>query len=1058
MSEADEFFSLFAQAPEPSSAPTPAPTWKVLLVDDEPDIHSVLRLALMGMRVEGRELELLDAHSAATAKDLLARHPDIALILLDVVMESELAGLDLVRHIRRDIGNHALQIVLVTGQPGYAPQREVVQDYAIDGYRLKSELTSDRIFVSVYAAIRTYAAFLELQCLRLDLEEQVRRRTAELENSHRRLSETEFALERIGVAIHWIDCGGRLLYVNDAACAMLGYSREELLGMTVQDFDPHFPGGQFRPLARPFRELGFGRFESANRRKDGRLVPVEVNLYYRENAPGDGHFIGFVTDISQRKEAEQALVRAKEEAEAASRAKSAFLANMSHELRTPMNAIVGLTHLLQRGVRDDAQRDKLQKISDSAHHLLSVINAVLDISKIEAGKFSLEVTDFEIDRVFQGVVGLVLEKARAKNLDLVIDIDPAFPPKLRGDPTRLAQALLNYAGNAVKFTERGSIVLKARIDEENEEALLARFEVRDTGIGIPPEALGRLFQSFEQADTGLNRRYGGAGLGLAITRRLAEMMGGGGGAESALGVGSTFWFTARLGKSEQVAERRPQTQWQARRALIVDDAPEAREVLADLLRSLFRRVDAAGDGKSALRLVVEADRAGDPFDLVVLDWRMPGLDGMETARRLRELPLSQPPAHLLATAYDEPELRENARQAGFLAVLTKPVTPSSLYDAVAELWNSASRSALAEPPASDIEARLARDFRQARLLLCEDNPVNQEVALELLREASLSVDLAENGAVAVDKARRCDYDLILMDIQMPVMDGLAAAAAIRALPGRASTPILAMTANAFGEDRQRCLEAGMNDHVAKPVDPDALFEALEKWLAPRRSAIVSKRAATEASADAGAEDLRAKLAAIPGLDAETGLNAMGGKMDRYAALLRRFVERHDDEASRVRACLTKGDWNGAERAAHSLKGAAGAVGAARLHSLATEINLAIRERREIESLADRLRIFEREWQPFAESVRALPGEFDADARPPNQARAEEIADRIENLLANDDIQAGEAMRAGAPLLRLAFGEPFEAVKRKIEEFDYPTALEALRALRRDGGDAGGATP
>lgn len=1059
MSEDDEFYSLFAEEPDDPEPATPsAATWKVLLVDDEPDIHAVLRLAMMGMRAEGRELELLDASSATEAKTLLKRYPDIALVLLDVVMESELAGLELVRHIRRDACNHALQIILVTGQPGYAPQREVVQDYAIDGYRLKSELTSDRIYVSVYAAIRTHAAFLELGALREELENQVRRRTTELEESNRRLSETEFAMERVGIGIHWADAAGRLLYVNAAASAMLGYSREEFLTMGISDFDPHYPGDRFEELSRPFRQTGFGRFETENRHKDGHLVPVEVSLYYRESAAGEGRFIAFVTDISRRKEAELALVRAKEDAEAASHAKSAFLANMSHELRTPMNAIVGLTHLLQRGARDDGQRDKLQKISESAHHLLSVINAVLDISKIEAGKFALETADFELERIFHGVAGLVLDKARAKDLDLVIDIDPKFPARLHGDPTRLTQALLNYAGNAVKFTERGSIVLKARIQEETGEDLLARFEVRDTGIGIAPEAMDRLFQSFEQVDAGLNRRYGGAGLGLAITRRLAEMMGGDAGAESRQEVGSVFWFTARLGKLAASAERRPREQSPVRSALIVDDAPEAREVLAELLAPMFRRVETVGDGETALRMIEAADLAGDPFDLIVLDWRMPGLDGIETARRLRELPLSQPPARLLATAYDEPELRETALRLGCNAVLIKPVTPSSLYDALAGMLSGTPQTYDSEAPPPIYDARLSRNFRpggfrQAHLLLCEDNPINQEVALELLRERGLSVDLAENGEIAVEMAKRCDYDLILMDIQMPVMDGLTAAKAIRALPERASTPILAMTANAFVEDRQRCLAAGMNDHVAKPVDPDALFEALEKWLPPRGPGIAARRSAPEPDSSAERHDLRASLAAIPGLDIDRGLGTMGGKADRYAALLCRFVEHHENEASRIGDALTCGNLTGAERQAHSLKGAAGAVGAAHLHDLASSINLAIRERRDIGYIAERLRDFERAWQPFAAAVAALPCDGDGGATCIDAAQVGEIADRLEELLANDDIQASEILRIHLSLLRLAFGHSIEFVKRKVEEFDYPAALEALRALRgtNDGG-------
>ncbi len=773
---------------------------------------------------------------------------------------------------------------------------------------------------------------------------------------------------------------GTILNCNDNFVELMGSSRAKLIGYNFarDSKDEKLRAALLKAISGERSEYE-GYYKSVTGNK---TTPLRIVFNPTEPEKSPTEVIATLEDISERKRMEKELIEAINTADEANKAKGDFLANMSHEIRTPMNAVIGMSHLALKTELTPKQQDYLHKIQSSANSLLGIINDILDFSKIEAGKLDMEAVDFNLDDVLDNLANLVTVKAQEKeDLEVLFATASDVPRFLVGDPLRLGQVLINLANNAIKFTDSGEIVVSSELVKQDSDEITLKMSVSDTGIGLTQKQISKLFQSFTQADTSTTRKYGGTGLGLTISKRLVEMMGGKIWVESEPGQGTTFIFTAVFGRGTGKEKERPKTPADLRgmKVLVVDDNATSRDIFQEMLESFNFEVTLAASGAEGL---AEFESAGPdhPFELVLMDWKLPEMDGFEVSRRIKKHPgIRRTPAIIMVTAYGREEMMQKSEAEGLDGFLIKPVNPSMLFDMIMQTFGKDKDPQPKVSYRKDQEAEALKAIDGAHILLVEDNEINQQVAQEILAGAGFKVSIANNGLEAVNLVKESVYDAVLMDVQMPVMDGYTATRKIRELQLTAHSsklkaddgggllgsggqqpatsnhrpvPIIAMTAHAMTGDHEKSLEAGMVDHVTKPIDPEHLFATLLKWIQPR------KRTAGDSSLDSGIHEKQSTTAAedtalvsgfntptdkdafptsLPGFDLDAGLKRLQGNQELYKKLLLNFGGSYSNATHDIRQALDSADYENAHQLVHSLKGVAANLAAGRVQKATIEL-------------------------------------------------------------------------------------------------------------------------
>lgn len=831
-----------------------------------------------------------------------------------------------------------------------------VGDVAMDQVRKTGSLIFGILLISLFLGIWFSRKLARQEISLEETERDLRRSEKEAYDAKELLlakQDTERAFSELSAYIQAIDqhaivsvtdVEGRIIQVNQKFCESSGYLQEELLGQdhNIVNAGIH-PESFYVEVLNTIKQGKIWHGEECYRTKSGDLIWLDSTIVPIKDI--DGRIVRFISirlDVTESKLTQQKLETANQKAEEATRAKSMFLANMSHEIRTPMNAIIGMAYLALKTELTPRQKDYIEKVHSAAKSLLGIINDILDFSKVEAGKLELEKTRFLLEDVAGNALSLLRQRAHEKEIELLFDI---AEPRLLGDSgaflgdaMRLGQIIINLLSNSVKFTHQGYVKLSIGIEEYSDNDVLLRFTIRDTGIGMTAEQVANLFKEFSQADGSTTRKYGGTGLGLTISKKFVELMGGRIWVESISGEGSSFIFNARFPIAKPVPPVVAVLPGVDRlRVLVVDDQVEARLVLIDLLNALGvgiahgQGIDSAASGEATLGMIEQAHKAGQPYDMLLLDWIMPEMDGGELLQALKNLGMTHPPLPVVVSAYDSEMIHNVAGSFGVQQFLPKPVLPEALR----KLLNILTGAVVNERSGNQ-ESLSNSDLNGMRVLLVEDNLINQQLAVELMESRGITVTVASNGQEALNQLAAVSighYHVVLMDLQMPVMDGYEATRRLRADARYFSLPLIAMTAHAMVEERDRCLALGMNDHLSKPIEPDDFYAMLSRfYINPIDSApsIVSPATA----------DNEAVLPEIDGLDIASGMRRAGNNRQLYIKLLSRFASDFADYNQTFADYYANTQWDEAERLAHTLKGLTGTLGANDASHLAAELEVA----------------------------------------------------------------------------------------------------------------------
>jgi two-component system sensor histidine kinase/response regulator len=899
--------------------------------------------------------------------------------------------------------------------------------------RFFNQLASDvqRELTVVSAAVATLLVIV--WAVLLGILRKLQRQRSERDRAQRELFDQVQRYQRLvnNLSTYFVygrDAGGRLTFASPSAGTLLGAGSADVM----KQLEPALGQATARENpARPNERTFAIELQGA----DG--VVHSLELSETRTVDGEGRLEGYegiARDVTAQRLVEEELRHAKEQAESANRAKSQFLANMSHEIRTPLNAILGMTALAIKRDPPPKVGEYLEKIRASARMLADIIEDILDLSRIEAGSMEIERVDFDLDDLLAEISGVVGVRAGQKNVEVLFAAAPGVPRRLRGDPTRLKQVLLNLLSNALKFTETGEVVVEIGSNEIRRERAELSFSVRDTGIGIAPENLADLFEPFTQVDSSNARRFGGAGLGLAISRRLVRMMGGELQVESTLGKGSTFTFTAQFDVLRGAAgPRRLADEFRDLPVLVADDNASARAVLTTMLQSLSCRVTAVASGEEALEEAQRGARDGRPYRLAVLDWRMPGIDGAEAAARLAKRNDVPRMGVILVTAYEREYALQHADEESIDAVLHKPVSPSTLHDALLGVLSPAG-------PRRAAKASRARFASGKRILLVEDNEINREVARELLTLAGLEVVEAHNGHEALDRLAAGTFDAVLMDVQMPELDGVETVKAIRAQPRLRDLPVIAMTAHAMLGDRERFLECGMSDYVAKPIEEDQLLAALSRWI------VVADKPEESAPPPAGAEELPQVL---PGLNVGDGIRRASGNTDLYRRLIAEFRRDLDSTLSRLRAAIEASSQTEALDLLHALKGTSATMGARRVAGEAAALELAARNRLPLALETLGAAIEEARQSIELVTLRLSPVAKAPSADPSSSSSLTAVTRRLREQLDANNLGAMESFEELKNLAGGRWAEPLEALEASLDRLDFAAARTQLRTIETE---------